>query len=171
MQPPPRNACCDQETAMDLVWRDSVLDCGSPLPLSGCRPAIKSARGLAQSKTWRQFGRFVRLEYRCRIQGFPRGRRKSAVAWRANDCSRITVISSCPALDFSPVRNVFRRPVVMPFRPAGAHLHRQTHVAPVRRASPAPAPVFVATRSCLIEPVHSVPADAADDTLRPSSHR
>ncbi len=36
----------------------SVLDCGSPLPLSqpSTRPvATQSARGLAQSKTWRQF--------------------------------------------------------------------------------------------------------------------
>ncbi len=36
----------------------SVLECGSPLPLSGggARPvATKSARGLAQSKTWRSF--------------------------------------------------------------------------------------------------------------------
>jgi hypothetical protein len=36
----------------------SVLECGSPLPLSagGARPVVsKSARGLAQSKTWRSF--------------------------------------------------------------------------------------------------------------------
>ncbi len=42
-----------------LVQRDSVLDCGSPLPLwDGARP-LKSARGLAQSKTLRRFRRFV----------------------------------------------------------------------------------------------------------------
>jgi hypothetical protein len=31
----------------------SVLECGRPLPL--CRRQPKSARGLAQSKTWRSF--------------------------------------------------------------------------------------------------------------------
>jgi hypothetical protein len=36
----------------------SVLDCGSPLPLlnRGKDSALQSARGLAQSKTWRIFG-------------------------------------------------------------------------------------------------------------------
>src|ERR1039458_9222821 len=36
----------------------SVLDCGSPLPLlnRGKDSALQSARGLAQSKTWRVFG-------------------------------------------------------------------------------------------------------------------
>src|SRR6266542_2201251 len=38
--------------------RDSVLDCGSPLPLLHRKTGSKSARGLAQSKTWRQFGWF-----------------------------------------------------------------------------------------------------------------
>jgi hypothetical protein len=40
-----------------LIQRGSVLDCGGPPPLWHCRLLIKSARGLAQSKTWRQFGR------------------------------------------------------------------------------------------------------------------
>ncbi len=41
------------------VGRDSVLDCGSPLPLLRPQTRSKSARGLAQSKTWRPFGRLM----------------------------------------------------------------------------------------------------------------
>ena len=40
--------------------RASVLDCGSPLPLFHPPRPCESARGLAQSKTSRQKGRFVR---------------------------------------------------------------------------------------------------------------
>src|SRR6266542_354513 len=40
------------------VGRDSVLYCGSPLPLLRPQTTSKSARGLAQSKTWRHFGPF-----------------------------------------------------------------------------------------------------------------
>jgi hypothetical protein len=40
-----------------LIQRGSVLDCGGPPPLWRCRLSFKSARGLAQSKTWRQFER------------------------------------------------------------------------------------------------------------------
>jgi hypothetical protein len=39
--------------------RDSVLDCGSPLPLSAGTGTCQSARGLAQPKTWRPLGRFM----------------------------------------------------------------------------------------------------------------
>jgi hypothetical protein len=39
--------------------RDSVLDCGSLLPLSMSAEMYQSARGLAQSKTWRILGRFI----------------------------------------------------------------------------------------------------------------
>src|SRR6266542_4277593 len=46
--------------------RESVLDCGSPLPLLHPRPGSESARGLAQSKTWRRFGRF----FECRTLAF-----------------------------------------------------------------------------------------------------
>ena len=38
--------------------RDSVMDCASPLPLWQTH-ALESARGLAQSKTWRQLGASV----------------------------------------------------------------------------------------------------------------
>ena len=40
-----------------LIQRGSVLDCGGPPPLWHCRLFFESARGLAQSKTWRQFER------------------------------------------------------------------------------------------------------------------
>ena len=168
-QPPPNDPHWGNELTMDLVWRDSVLDCGSPLPLSDCGLAFKSARGLAHSKTWRPFGRFLRLECRSRVQGLPRERRKRSVAWRASDCSRITVISSCPALDFSSARNVFRRPVVMPFRPA-------VGTSPPTNSRRARQPGFtragigfsVATRFHLAEPVHVVRTDTANGALRPS---
>ena len=39
--------------------RDSVLESGSPLPLLLLRAGSKSARGLVQSKTWRQANRSV----------------------------------------------------------------------------------------------------------------
>ena len=46
-----------QGEKMVLIQRGSVLDCGGPPPLWHCRLSFKSARGLAQSKTWRQFER------------------------------------------------------------------------------------------------------------------
>ena len=39
--------------------RDSLLDCASPLELSVGRLRFEIARGLAQSKTWRQSARFT----------------------------------------------------------------------------------------------------------------
>src|SRR6266536_2875020 len=36
-----------------VAWRDSVVECGSPLPLFPACVGGESARGLAQSKTWR----------------------------------------------------------------------------------------------------------------------
>ena len=39
--------------------RGSVLEGGSPLPLQVSRAGFESARGLAQSKTWWRFGRFM----------------------------------------------------------------------------------------------------------------
>src|SRR6266545_5197381 len=49
----------DRESGRWVRRRDSVLDCGSPLPLLRLHTKSKSARGLAQSKTWRPFGRFT----------------------------------------------------------------------------------------------------------------
>ncbi len=49
----------DPEPRSWVRRRDSVLDCGSPLPLLRFQTGSKSARGLAQSKTWRPFGRFM----------------------------------------------------------------------------------------------------------------
>ncbi len=49
----------DQEPSVTTARRKSVLDCGSLLPLSRVRAKRKSARGLAQSKTWRLFRRFM----------------------------------------------------------------------------------------------------------------
>ena len=49
----------DPEPRSWVRRRDSVLDCGSPLPLLRFQTESKSARGLAQSKTWRPFGRFM----------------------------------------------------------------------------------------------------------------
>src|SRR6266511_3637282 len=43
----------DHEPRGCVRRRDSVLDCGSPLPLLHPQTRSKSARGLAQSKTWR----------------------------------------------------------------------------------------------------------------------
>ena len=132
------------------------------LPASECWlfPFRNTPAGSRRSRT-RLMGRWkVRTKRRCQIQGFPRERLKSAVAWRANDCSRITVISSCPALDFSSARNVFRRPVVMPFRPA-------VGTSPPTNSRRARQPGFtragigfsVATRFHLAEPVHVVRTD------------
>src|SRR5207244_3805519 len=39
--------------------RASVLDCGSPLPVLRPRTRSESARGLAQSKTWRRGARYM----------------------------------------------------------------------------------------------------------------
>ena len=44
--------------------RDSVLECGNPLPLCARQATTKSARGLAHSKTWRRFGRSL-VNYVC----------------------------------------------------------------------------------------------------------
>ena len=49
----------DHEPQWGKLCRDSALECGSPLPLSVPRARCESARGLAQSKTWRHFGRFM----------------------------------------------------------------------------------------------------------------
>jgi hypothetical protein len=46
-----------QGEKMVPIQRGSVLDCGGPPPLWHCRLSFESARGLAQSKTWRQFER------------------------------------------------------------------------------------------------------------------
>jgi hypothetical protein len=46
-----------QGEKMVLIQRGSVLDYGGPPTLWHCRLSFKSARGLAQSKTWRQFKR------------------------------------------------------------------------------------------------------------------
>jgi hypothetical protein len=40
--------------------RVSVLKCASPLALLDKAGQMESARGLAQSKTWRPFARFMR---------------------------------------------------------------------------------------------------------------
>jgi hypothetical protein len=49
----------DHEPGRRVRRRESVLKCGSPLLLSSALDALESARGLAQSKTWRHFGRFL----------------------------------------------------------------------------------------------------------------
>src|SRR6266545_396463 len=57
----------DHEPRRWVHRRESVLDCGSPLPLLRLQTRSKSARGLAQSKTWRLFGRFMERT----AKGFP----------------------------------------------------------------------------------------------------
>jgi hypothetical protein len=42
-----------------LLGRGSVVECGSPLPLSTAADLCQSARGLAHSKTWRTIERFL----------------------------------------------------------------------------------------------------------------
>ncbi len=49
----------DHQMRRGARWRASVLDCGSPLPLLRPRTRSESARGLAQSKTWRRGERFM----------------------------------------------------------------------------------------------------------------
>ena len=48
-----------QAISREPEQRASVLECGSPLPLSETPERTKSARGLAQSKTSRPTGRFI----------------------------------------------------------------------------------------------------------------
>src|SRR6266496_3504745 len=50
---------CDHELQRGGRCRASVLDGGSPLPPSRSWTGRKSARGLAQSKTWRRCVRFM----------------------------------------------------------------------------------------------------------------
>jgi len=113
----------------------------------------------------------MRTRHKSEIQGLPQGRRERSVVWPAKGCSRVTVISSCPALDFSSVRNVFRRPVVMPFRPAVCTSppanSRGVGQTGLTRVSVG---FVVVTRLAKAEPVHFVPTNTASDALRPSSH-
>ena len=73
----------------------------------------------------------------------PQERLKSSVSWQeAIGCSRVTVISSCPALDSSPREERLPATSCDAISPGGGtSLRRQTHAASVRRDSPAPASV------------------------------
>ena len=49
----------NREPSGRWLVRDSVVECGSPLPLSIAVNLFQSARGLAHSKTWRTIERFL----------------------------------------------------------------------------------------------------------------
>ena len=72
----PRNdvACSEtQKHEKTSNGRGSVLDCGSPLPLSAHADPIQSGRGLPQSKTWRSIQRLLEGErLDCSVADFHR---------------------------------------------------------------------------------------------------
>ena len=130
------------------------------------RPAWKPARPATNCEKLESAD-----ECRCRIQGFPQRALSEALHCLARPLAVRVSRSSHPVRrwTFPLARNVFRRPVVMPFRPAvGTSPPANSRRAGQAGFTRASVGFAVATQFRKAEPVHFVCTDAANGVLRPS---